>query len=83
MMSGALTTLRMELPHVQWEIKNQKKKGIVADKATYKQERFTGVQTTRDNAFDVITSWLKAKDLLTTKHEPIIARILAVADEEV
>lgn len=81
-MSGALATLRLELGHVQWEIKNEKKKGIVADKTVYKQERYTGVQVTRGNALGVITSWLKNKDLLKDDHLPVIERVLTAANEE-
>lgn len=81
-MSGALVTLRTEIPHVQWEIKNEKKKGIVADKTIYKQERFTGVQITPDNSLGVLTHWLQNKNLLRADQEPIVQRILDSANQE-
>lgn len=81
-MSGALVTLRQEIPHVQWEIKNEKKKGVVADKTVYKQERYTGVQVTRDNALGVITSWLQQKQLLPPEQQPMLGRLFDTANQE-
>lgn len=80
-MSGALHMLRVEFPHVQWEIKNEKKKGVVADKTIYKQERYTGVQITRDNVHGVITSWLRNKQLLGDHQEAMLASLLSTANE--
>lgn len=81
-MAGALITLRTEIPHVQWEIKNEKKKGVVADKTIYRQERFTGVQVTRDNVLGVLTSWLQEKQLLRPEQEPLLGKLLETADQE-
>jgi len=81
-MSGALTTLRVEIPHIQWELKNEKKKGIVADKTVYKKELYTTVQTTPDNALGVMTGWLISKNLITPAQEPKLAKIFAAANQE-
>lgn len=81
-MAGALVTLRQEIGHVQWEIKNEKKTKIVADKVMYKQERYTGVQVTRDNAQNVLVSWLQQKDLLKPAHEPMLCRLIETANQE-
>jgi K+-sensing histidine kinase KdpD len=82
-MSGALVTLRQEIPHVQWEIKNEKKKGVVADKTVYKQERYTGVQVTRDNVKSVLVDWLKGKDLLRPDQQPMLEQVLETANQEI
>lgn len=82
-MSGALVTLRQEIPHVQWEIKNEKKKGVVADKTVYKQERYTGVQVTPDNVQSVLVDWLKGKELLKPEQQPMLERLLETANQEI